>query len=314
MTTASLIHGLVIESEIDVGALRPAPEGCAPDVVIERAADRPVPALPPAGRPISDLLDPADGRPFLTVRRRDDGSVVARAHGIADFVVEPGASRVVVAVDPEADPGLATVIAGGTLLALLLQLRGHLVLHASAVVDGSSAVAVAGASGMGKSTMASLCCAAGARLLADDVLRVEVADGVALAHAGSTTVRLRPGAASLVERFESPTARSADARILLRPPSSSGAVAPLRAVVIPARHEGGQLRVTRIGGADALLMLSRFPRLLGVRDPALLAAEFERLAALVAVVPVAVAELPVGPPFATDLGARLLDRLEAAVA
>jgi hypothetical protein len=304
-----LIHGLVVETDLDVGPLRWVADDAPADLSVVRVGDRPVPGDVPAGRPVSDLADPADGTRFLTVRRDDAGSVVARAHGICDFTIDPTASRVEAALDPTAAPGLASVIAGGTLLALVLELRGHLVLHASAVVDGPSAVAVVGASGMGKSTMASLCCAAGARLLADDVLRVEVAGGTALAHAGGAAVRLRPGAASLVERFETPTTRSADERILLVPPSSQGAVAPLRAIVVPARREGGELRVTHVGGADALVLLSRFPRLLGVRDAEMLRAGFDRLAALVAVVPLVVAELPAGPPFATDLGARLLDQL-----
>ena len=63
----------------------------------------------------------------------------------------------------------------GTALAVLLQQRGLLVLHASAVVVGSSAAVFAGDCGMGKSTTAAAMHARGHALLGDDVIAAETA-------------------------------------------------------------------------------------------------------------------------------------------
>ena len=76
------------------------------------------------------------------------------------------------------------MLVGGTLLAFVLTMRGEAVLHASAVQVGDAALAFVGASGMGKSTMATLLCADGARLVTDDVLRLDTT---------SSATDLRPG-------------------------------------------------------------------------------------------------------------------------
>jgi hypothetical protein len=64
----------------------------------------------------------------------------------------------------------------GPVVALLLHLRGLLVLHASAVDLGGRAVAFLGAKGAGKSTTVAAFVAAGHRLLADDVLAIDLSD------------------------------------------------------------------------------------------------------------------------------------------
>jgi hypothetical protein len=67
---------------------------------------------------------------------------------------------------------LSKYILGGG-LDLILRQRGYVLLHASAVMVGNSAVAFVGKSTAGKSTMAAAMCARGHRLLADD--RVAIA-------------------------------------------------------------------------------------------------------------------------------------------
>lgn len=57
---------------------------------------------------------------------------------------------------------------------------------------GGRAVAFIGSSGIGKTTLKALCCAAGARLVTDDVLRVEPRDGEGWCFHGTCTLRLRP--------------------------------------------------------------------------------------------------------------------------
>ena len=117
---------------------------------------------------------------------------------------------------------LRRIIAAAGLLAFKLQVAGETVLHASAVQFGDSAVAFVGYSGMGKSTMATLCCAEGALLVTDDLLRVDLSGDSARCYRGGGELRLRPNAAGLVDRFA--------ARPESRTTSMSGRPLPLRRV------------------------------------------------------------------------------------
>lgn len=99
---------------------------------------------------------------------------VARYACVGDRVLiapEPGAS--------EAD--IATMLVA-TVLPALLWASGEIVLHAAAFVDPrhARAIAVAGPSGTGKSTLLAQAVAAGARVIADDsvCLRASVASGL----------------------------------------------------------------------------------------------------------------------------------------
>lgn len=80
-------------------------------------------------------------------------------------------------------------------LPFALALRGHVVLHASAVEEAGEAVAFVGASGSGKTTLARELGALGWRVLCDDLLRVEAGGlrvRVAAPSAGGRHVRWLP--------------------------------------------------------------------------------------------------------------------------
>jgi hypothetical protein len=84
----------------------------------------------------------------------------------------------------------------GAGLATILQQRGHLVLHASAVVIGGKAVAFVGWKGQGKSTIAASLFARGYPLLTDDLLALSGKDGQpVLAHPGFPQFKLWPDSA-----------------------------------------------------------------------------------------------------------------------
>ena len=69
-------------------------------------------------------------------------------------------------------------------LPLAAALRGMEILHASAVEMAGRAVAFLGSSGVGKTTLAARIVVRGARLVTDDVLAVDMANGAVRAYRG----------------------------------------------------------------------------------------------------------------------------------
>ena len=57
-----------------------------------------------------------------------------------------------------------------------------------------------------------------------------------------------------------------------------------------------------------------FPRLMGWRDPQILGQIFTQVGWLVGSVPVVMAKVPWGPPFAKDLTAKLIDAIHSVTA
>jgi hypothetical protein len=77
-------------------------------------------------------------------------------------------------------------------LPLASALQGYEVLHASCVSAGRGAVAFMGASGAGKTALASRLVIRGAEFVTDDVLALEQRDGEVLAHPGAPFMAVRP--------------------------------------------------------------------------------------------------------------------------
>jgi hypothetical protein len=94
----------------------------------------------------------------------------------------------------------------GQVLPLLAALRGLHLIHASAVSLGDHAIAIAGAPGAGKSTLALEFALRGRSLLAEDVLALRLDGGRAVAEPGVSLVNLRPSedAERLVDRAALP--------------------------------------------------------------------------------------------------------------
>jgi hypothetical protein len=84
----------------------------------------------------------------------------------------------------------------GPAFAVLLQQRGFLVLHASAVNVGGRAVAFLGGSGQGKSTIAAALHRRGHPLIVDDLVAVRVGDGPPRVYSGFPQSKLWPDAAT----------------------------------------------------------------------------------------------------------------------
>jgi hypothetical protein len=176
-----------------------------------------------------------------------------------------------VQADQDVDPQLlgAFLVASG--LPMLLWQRGGLVLHATGVLLNGQAIAIAGRSGAGKTSLARLLIAQGARLIGDDSLWLPPGSIKASGLNGGQFLRT--------------TVDSEPAFHPLAPEQQAGP-APLRAIFVlsPEEPERGLSRLAPVAAVSSLLNSlhrPKVPNLLGQR--AQLLAECTRIAATVPV-------------------------------
>src|SRR5262249_50391387 len=105
-----------------------------------------------------------------------DGGVYSfHRPGVASYRVQRGREITVTPTPRAADWGVRRWLLG-QIWAVLCYQRDLLVLHASVVETGGSAVAFCGLSGAGKSTLAAWLIEAGGRLVSDDLCRFETTE------------------------------------------------------------------------------------------------------------------------------------------
>ncbi len=340
------LHGLVVSTPLAVSAdpldagAPYGPEsgvGTVPaDVVFERqnpgeehdgdavpSGQSRAPAEPPG---VIALEHPAGPEQAPVCLYRLENEWLLRFPDFADFRFDLALGHVRYAWKTEQAEQMGPILAEGFVLATVLLLRGHLVLHSSAVTVNDTAIALAGPRGTGKSTVAAILSRAGCRLFADDVLRVDLnspnstgapssPSGAPVAYRGSATARLREPAWSLGQGHM--VAPTQDGRLAVRFASSGeghgegndGAV-PLRHVVFPLPDRGNdRVVMRRLQGSEALGALLAAQRVEGWRDPDVRRVFFEGLLELTDTVPVWTARVPWGPPWPAELGAELLEAL-----
>lgn len=323
------VHGLVVHSEVGLHALSadqapvvdptsnpPGPGGrpsgtapAGPDLRIAWGAATPVTDDPPAGATVAALA--VAGRPYFTAVRRPDGTHLLRAHRLCDFVVDVDERTIVCQPDPQVDGALVPVLLGGTVTAFYLGLAGRPVLHGAAVASGASAVAFVGHSGAGKSTVAAMACAAGAGLVSDDVLHLDLAPDVRCLGR-SAELRLKEAALSVLDGLDpAPAVRpTADGKLAVSfPPAPPGDLGLARIAIPRPSRTSSEVEVRYLAPVDAALELSRYPRILGWVAPEVMAAQFDTAVSLCRRVAVCEVVVPWGPPFPAERGAEVLDRL-----
>lgn len=298
-----VLHGYVVASDVPLD--EPAIDGNGDAQIRVHRHTTELPTRPPdPGAIVADLTQ--RGRDIYVAVDSPDGTVVSFPE-LAQFLIEPDLETIHCHAPPEADEQLLALLIKGTVMSIVLGLKGLTVLHASGVERGGQAILFAGLTGMGKSTCAALACASGARLVADDAVVLERGETL-MVRRGGTHLRLRPQAVSIVDQFEAPptTWPTVDGRIAVAP-TLSGDRLPLAAVVIPrpsADHP--DLVVARRRPSAALPMLSAFLRVPGWRRPAIRRTHFLDLAAMLDRVSVFDAFIPWGPPFRVEPISRLL--------
>jgi len=178
-------------------------------------------------------------------------------------------------------------------LAFVLRRRGVLALHASAVAFGGTAVVFCGPAGAGKSTAAAACVAAGAEVLADDLVAVTELGQTWQAHPGVRSIRLwDEGASAILGRADHAPAFSStwDKRVIAPELiGGRGAVAavPLALICIVAerRREAQAPYASPVTGQSALAPLIANTAANYLHDAALRAVELQQLARLMQTVP-----------------------------
>ena len=165
--------GLHVRSPIAL-PFRPSSTTCSePDVVVRLGA---TPASLPAPVVKRGVWEAASGAFLLTI---DDVARYHVTHGCR-ILIEPWC-------DDHHDIGVFLV---GSVFAALLQQRGVVPLHASAIATGAGAVLLAGRSGVGKSSLLAALIKRGHTMLADDVTGVIVDQGRPVALPAFPDIRL----------------------------------------------------------------------------------------------------------------------------
>lgn len=304
MTATYRLHGLRVRSEIPLHErLRPFEEDEGADVriLLDHAA-------PSAGDPDGVVVAESKARGSVLYRifRLPSGGYLLRAYGVSDFDISADLGVIRCRPEPAVDRRWLSILLRGTVIAVLLDLRGRPTLHASAVAIDGRAIAFAGASGAGKTTTAALFCAAGARLVADDVLTVETADAGPSSlvgpscPVGSSELRLRDGAAALLDEPNWVVGRRllVDGRWAVRVQEPDDPAGPLMAVVFPSpSRSADRPSIRRVRPAEAIFRLASVARISTWTSPDIVEQAFSFTTDLAAVVPVFDAEIPAGPPW-----------------
>ncbi|MGE0705568.1 MAG: hypothetical protein AB7F99_04215 [Vicinamibacterales bacterium] len=205
MSEAAAIYGLTLIANCRLPGLRYAADTRQTDVTFELFDSQPaaVPQVAAISWDDQTLIETDGGLHKVwsgtgtdgTFRRLSYGSEITG--GVIEFVLNPPGSRIWAFRhstrdrDPISTSAVASLLAG-SVLPLLLRLRGTLCLHGSAVAIGDHAVVLVGGKGAGKSTLAAALAATGHPVLADDVVAITRGTGGYLAHPGYPRLRLSP--------------------------------------------------------------------------------------------------------------------------
>lgn len=99
--------------------------------------------------------------------------------GIGRFWVEPNGASIAYELEPGCPYEDARHVLTGPVIGMAMQLAGYVLLHASGLVADGRAVAMSAPSGLGKSTLCATFGRAGYPLIADDMLVLDPANGLA---------------------------------------------------------------------------------------------------------------------------------------
>jgi hypothetical protein len=234
----------------------------------------------------------ADGT-LARFSRCEDASHLLEFDGYR-FHIAVGLHHVHIEVTATEDLFWLRVLTEGWLMAVLVQLRGDFVLHASSVLLGGVLVGFVGSAGMGKSTCAAQLCSIGAQLFGDDILAVETGGTKLTAYRGSPSLRLRSASDPVALAVEVESQMVGDRRTV-RVSRAVPAESAVGVLLIPDVSTAARdLAVRWLSPTEAVTELRRHPRIFTWVDRASIAAEFSHLARIADLVKVGILHIPLG--------------------
>jgi hypothetical protein len=288
------VYGALVRSEFPLPELPPAASvRREPDVNIGTGEAS-------LGEPLRAPFDGhlPDGRLWLRTTPYRDAYLVEFPQ-FADFVVKPGA-REIRKRSTRAGVQDATVrhLLIDTVLPLFFNSVGRDMIHATAVTTNAGVCAFTGPAGTGKSTIAAAMVKAGAALMCDDCLALDLSDGC-LALPGYQGLRLWPDSAAAVGAQSQTSIAVAEYSSKARMVRGilgrlCDEAKPLRRIyrVYRTAESRGAPRVESLEGAQRLMVLVEGAYRLDLGDSAMLARQFRYLSMLSERVPVKALYLP----------------------
>jgi len=303
-------HALNFESPFAIG--QPVANTCPLDVTVRLAPVAPVPEEPPGPAVAQSNQPNVAGYTVYSVA----GGYVFRFHRLCEFEVSADGGNVLCVPGPDCQEGYLQILMEGALTAFLLTLRGLAVLHASALQWKNDTFLIAGRSGMGKSTVAALCCAAGGKFISDDVVALaQGPNGVCCLGRGHK-LRLRKQASEIADLFPSPVPHrslTADGRLAITPERALEERNLVSAVVLPRpTRNSDKVALEALEPMPAMTHLLANARISGMVPAGMQRTLFQTVSALATQAPVIEARVPWGPPFSTEVAKELLEQLEVA--
>lgn len=230
--------------------------------------------------------------PWLSFARCEAGYLL-RFRDLADFLISADGTHIRACPSRGLPDETLRHLLIDQVLPLALSRRGRLLLHASAVhVPGIGALAFAGPTGRGKSTLAAALASRGGRILSDDCLALESSTKRVHVLPAYPGLRLWPDAASRALRHGTRDDRVAHyttkRRVTGGPLRFQRSPSRLRALfLLSERGAAGPVVSMRRCRASAQLMgLVKYAYLLDIEDREHLARVFNALASIVTSVPV----------------------------
>ncbi len=295
-------YGLSLFSDHEIPGLQPSVAPGLADVRVHWLGSAPIPVTPPDVHYHTAESRDAAGHPLLVIRRSADGRRYAFDYSDGTqflIALRPDGCDVWARWPDSLTSEDTSTYLLGPVLGFILRLQGRLCLHASAVAIGREAVAFAGPSGVGKSTLAAWMVANGRRASNEDVLPLRLDEGRVWADPGPPLIRLwQSSVESLFGAADSMPLMTPNWDKRFQPLSAAAGTfmadsLPLSAIYLLARDETIRTATIRpVAPQAALLALVSNTYANRLLDAAMRAREFEALGQILPAVPVRELRLP----------------------
>ncbi len=238
MTYTYSIYGLIVSVPFQCVSLVPMTFAGEPDVLV---VDGAVPSRLSSPTLSGDFWQAAPGQVLLYT-----------AACVGRYLVEDGKKVTLQRADGAEDDVLAVQFLDAAMAMILMQ-RGYAVLHANAAVTPTGAVAISGESGAGKTTALSALLARGCTMLTDDITALQQRDGVIEVIPGMPHLHMCADAAENLGHDLTGLPVYPWRRMKSVVPTGmhmAEVAAPLRALFILRVHDGDELLVHKLQGAE----------------------------------------------------------------